>query len=183
MSRRPTPPGHLTHGFHQAGLSWYLHGEQAPDHVLRLYDGGPACWLARFDPFERPCEGRLEVVHLISRQRIRNIMRPLLCTDLWAEGAIDPGDVEDLVQLAEWDDRNAAPGCTGHHRRFDNQQSPGLKVPIEGLRAEAIEFILERGLDSEAERRFSRALPSPPPSEVGAAAGLQQQPQPLGPRE
>lgn len=171
--KRPTPPRHLTKAFHQAGLSWYLHGDQAPDNALRLHDGGPACWLAQFDEHERPCAGRLEVVHLIGRQRIRNILRPLLLTDLWAEGAIDSLDVDDLVALAEWDPRNAAPGCEGHHRRFDSHATPALAIPLDALPEPVLDFIADWGFESEAERRF-------PASQAGAAARFQQQPPLVG---
>jgi hypothetical protein len=153
--KRPPAPKHLTEAFHQAGLSWYLHGDQAPDHVLRLRDGGPACWLAQFDELDRPCSGRLEVVHLIGRQRIRNILRPLLLTDLWEDGAIDPVDVDDLVTLAEWDPRNAAPGCEGHHRRFDGHATPALVVPVSALPPDKLAFIGDWGFEVEAARRFA----------------------------
>lgn len=174
--KRRTPPSGLTNAFHRAGLSWYLHGDQAPDHVLRLYDGGPACWLAQFDAFERPCSGELEAFHFIGRQRIRNVLRPLLLTDLWADGAIDPADVDDLVELAEWDPRNAGPGCEGHHRRFDSHLTPKLEVPLEALPFPAVLFVCEWGFDTEAERKFTGSPAAlAPPSEAGAAAGLQQQ--------
>lgn len=98
MSR--TAPAWLREAFRRRALDWYLHGEDAPDHVLRLFDGGPACWLAQFDPLERPCSGRIEAVHLISQQRIEKALGHQLTTDLWAERAIDPIDVPDLVELA-----------------------------------------------------------------------------------
>jgi hypothetical protein len=202
--KRRTPPRHLTEAFHQAGLSWYLHGDQAPDHVLRLYDGGPACWLAQFDEYERPCSGELEVFHFISRQRIRNVLSPLLLEASFDDSfeLVSRELLADLVELAEWDPRNAGPGCEGHHRRFDSHRTPELKVPLEALPHQLGPFLWERGLLSEAERKFpdpdGRSLElissagdllpistasvtrvASPPSEAGAAAGCQQQqPQP-----
>jgi hypothetical protein len=126
--KRPTPPRYLTEAFRTAGLSWYLHGDQAPDQVLRLHDGGPACWLAQFDHLDRPCSGELEVFHFIGRQRIRNILRQVLATDLWADGAIDP---------------------------IDNHLTPALEVPLDALPVQAIDFICDWGFDLEAERAFS----------------------------
>ena len=159
MPKRRTPPQHLTQAFHQEAMSWYLHGEPGvPDAALRHFDGGPACWLYQFDPFERPCSGELQAIHFLSRQRIRNVLRPLLLTDLWADGAIDPIDVDDLVELAEWDPRNAGPGCTGHHVRFDSQATPALRLPLEGLPHRTITFLADWALDQEAERKFDAPL-------------------------
>lgn len=104
------------------------------------------CWLARFDPLKRPCEERFEAFHFIGRQQIRN------CPTL---RGLDP----ELIELAEWDDRNAGPGCIGHHRRYDNHADAGpgsaLVVPFEALDDELKEFIEDWGLQSEAERLFS----------------------------
>lgn len=155
--KRRTPPSYLTEAFREDALGWYLHGDEAPDQPMRLFDGGPACWLWQFDPLERPCEGRLEAIHLIDKQAIRRVLRHLLVTDLWADGAIDPLDVDDLVELAEWDGRNGASGCTGHHRRADSLATPRLEVPAQCLRDDAIEFVTDWGLRAEAARRFSGA--------------------------
>jgi len=103
------------------------------------------CWLARFDPLKRPCAGRIEAAHLVGRQSIRN------CPTLHG---LDP----ELIELAEWDVRNGIPGCVEHHRRFDNHADAGpgsaLVVPSSALDDELEEFIVEWGLESEAERRF-----------------------------
>lgn len=107
-----------------------------------------ACWLARFDPLSRPCEGRFEAAHFIGRQSIRN------CPTLL-------GIDEEIVELAQWDARNGLPACEHHHRRFDNHADAGpgsgLLVPKDDLDFELLEFIEDWGLQSEAERRF---LPS-----------------------
>jgi hypothetical protein len=154
--KRPVPPQELTEGFLEKAFSWYHHGGTggAGDRPMRLFDGGPACWLWQFDMLERPCSGRLEGVHLLGRQQIRHTLRRQLATDAWAEGAIDPADVDDLVQLAEWDPRNAAAGCTGHHRRFDSHATPELLMPAEALPLQALIFITSWGFEDDAERKF-----------------------------
>jgi hypothetical protein len=158
MSRRRTPPAELTEAFREQAFVLFTHfGPEAAGQPLRLYDGGPACWLKQHDPLDRPCSGDLEAFHFFSRQRIRNILRPQLVTDLLTPGAIDQLVVDDLVELAEWDPRNGGPDCTGHHRRLDNQATPGLKLPALAVPAQTRQFVLDWGLESEAERRFSDA--------------------------
>jgi hypothetical protein len=148
---------------------------------MRAYDGGPACWLAQFDHLGRPCSGELEVFHFLARKEIRRILRHCLVTDLWANGAIDPGDVDDLVELAEWDPRNAGPSCEGHHRRFDSHLTPELKVPLAALPWSTVLFICQWGFESEAERKFTGSPADPAAdtaasSKAGTAAGFQHQP-------
>jgi hypothetical protein len=154
--RRRTPPKHLTEAFREEAFVRFTHfgPEDGTGYPLRLYNGGPACWLKQFDPLDRACSGDLEACHLIGRQRIRNVLRGQLVTDIFATGAIDVLDVDDLVEQAEWDPRIAAPGCTGHHRRLDSHATPELKLPAQQLLAPHREFILEWGLESEAERKF-----------------------------
>jgi hypothetical protein len=157
--KRRSPPPALTSAFHQAGLKVFrVSGPETRDQPLRLYDGGPACWLKQFDPLDRPCSGDLEVIHLIGRQRISKVLRHQLVTDLWAEGAIDPLDVDDLVELAEWDIRNGAPGCEGHHRRVAGHLTPTFQIPVRRLFVPAVEFIVEHGFEVEAERKFEGDL-------------------------
>ena len=156
MSRRPTPPQFLTAGFRDEAFRWYRSpGTAHTGTPLRLYDGGPCCWLWQFDPHGRPCSGDLEAVHLIGRQQLRRVLRHTLVTDLFADGAIDPDDVDHLVELAEWDPRNGAPGCTGHHRRFDNHATPALPVPIAHTPMQFRWFVLDWGLEFEVEQKFS----------------------------
>lgn len=65
---------------------------------------------------------------------------------------------DELIELAEWDPRNAGPGCVDHHRRFDGlaNAGPGSAITVyrETLPAHVEEFIADWGLDSEAERKF-----------------------------
>lgn len=156
--RRPTPPRELTEAFRETAFAYFTHhGPEVPGQPLRLYDGGPACWLKQFDPLDRPCSGDLEAFHFIGRQRVRNVLRRQLTTDPLAAAAIDAFDIDGLVELAEWDPRNAGPGCTGHHRRFDNHATPDLKLSAVVLPAPAREFVLDWGFEVEAERKFSAA--------------------------
>jgi hypothetical protein len=110
----------------------------------------PSCWLWQFDEQERPCSGRLEAFHFFGRQRIRNALWPLL------RGVVPQDCLDDLIELAEWDSRNAGPGCEGHHRRLDNQATPGLHIPAAALPLQVIAFTLDWGLELEAERRFDQ---------------------------
>lgn len=144
MGKRRASPA-LTKAFIE-GASWHRR------------DGRPSCWLWMFDDLERPCSpGRLEGVHLISRQRIRNSLAPLLVPSdpgTAASPAALLGWVDDIVEVAEWDPRNAALGCEEHHRRFDSQMTPRITVPIPALPLQMLAFILDWGLESEAERKF-----------------------------
>lgn len=164
--KRPAPPRHLTEAFREVGLSYYRHQvDDVPEHALRLCDGGPACWLYQFDELERPCSGELEVFHFIGRQRVAKTIRPLLIdarldhdAEVWMllrPLAFDPHDVDELVELAEWDPRNAAPGCAGHHRRFDSHATPKLKIAGADLPNRVREFIADWGLQADACRRFA----------------------------
>jgi hypothetical protein len=106
----------------------------------------PACWLASFDPYRRPCtnDRRWQAFHFLGRQEIRT--HPPL-------GMLTP---EELVEL-EWDPRNGGPGCLVHHVAYDGQDGrpERLVVPRASLPADTEEFIAERGLDLLAERKFS----------------------------
>jgi hypothetical protein len=112
------------------------------DHAAwyRNARGKRACWLWQFDDRHYACSGRLEAIHLIGRQRIRNRLY-----------GVDP----EVVETIEWDPRNAAVGCTHHHRRFDSHATPPLRVPAHALPGQALEFITERGLESDAEAKFT----------------------------
>lgn len=140
MKRRPPPP-ELTSAFYEKGYA--VHGRR--------------CWLRQFDEHNKSCSERFEVIHLIGRMRIREILRPQLM-DLPRGLPIDEltrSDVDDLVELCEWDIRNVGGlGCEGHHRRFDNALTPPLRVPAEVLVPEQIAFIDDWGFEIEAMRRF-----------------------------
>lgn len=122
--------------------------------------GRTACWLWQFDDRHYDCAGRLEGIHLIGRQRLRNRLY-----------GVDP----EIVKLIEWDSRNAAVGCTRHHRRFDSHATPELRVPAHALPRQALEFIVERGLESDAESKFTGnvglALALPGSSGIAATVG------------
>ncbi len=153
--KRRTPPSWLTKAFHENALAYFsLFGPAAPGQPLRLYNGGPACWLKQFDPLDRPCSGDLEAVHLIGRQRIRNVLRGQLVAGFEGLGLFLEEDVDDLVELAEWDPRNGAGGCTGHHHRFDSHSTPELKVPGLMTPGPFRDFAVDWGLESDAERKF-----------------------------
>lgn len=145
MVRRLKPADWQTKQFHAAGLSWHrAGGVRLPGGPLQEGDGPwrPSCWLWSLDPEERPCEGRLEVMHVLGRQRIRNALFAQL-RDL------PKAERDELICLAEWDPRNAAPGCTGHHRPYDNHMATGLKIPAEAVPLHTLYFALHWGLEHE----------------------------------
>lgn len=100
-----------------------------------------SCFLAPFDDHGRDCDGKWEALHFFGRQELRN--SPLLY-----------GLEREIVELIEWDDRNAALACEGHHRRFDSHATPALILPRIALPDDTEEFVLQYGLESLAERRF-----------------------------
>lgn len=111
----------------------------------RFINDAPACWLALFDPYERPCSNdrKWEAFHYFGKQEIRT------CPALFG---LTP---EEFVEL-EWDPRNGGPGCKVHHVAFDHQDGrpKALVVPRLALPEDVEEFVDERGLQSLAERRF-----------------------------
>lgn len=131
MARRPTPPSNLTVTFHGAAMQ-------------RAREIGRSCFLEPFDKEKRPCVGRFEAFHFFGRQELRN--SPALY-----------GLEREIVELIEWDCRNAGLGCEGHHRPFDRHATPILILPRIVLPEDVEEFIDERGLEMLAERRFSPA--------------------------
>jgi hypothetical protein len=106
----------------------------------------PACWLASFDPYERPCSNdrRWQAFHFFGKQEIRT--HPPL-----------RGLTPEEFALLEYDARNAGPGCVTHHVAFDHGdgRQEALVVPRRHLPGDVEEFIDERGLQALAERRFS----------------------------
>lgn len=126
--KRPTPARELTAAFHERAM------RRARE--LRL-----SCFLAPFDDHNRDCVGKWEAFHFFGRQELRN--SPLL----W-------GCEPDVIELIEWDDRNAGLGCEGHHRRFDGHLTPTLILPRIALPDDTEEFVEQYGLWSLAEGRF-----------------------------
>lgn len=141
------------------------------DHAgwYRNARGKRACWLWQFDDRHFDCAGRLEGIHLIGRQRLRERLWGVMP---WDELVITAELAREIIVNAEWDPRNAALGCTLHHRRFDSHATPPLRVPIHALRREALDFIADYGLESDAEAKFTGnlnlALAFPKSSDSGA---------------
>lgn len=108
--------------------------------------GQPACWLAPFDPYERPCSNdrKWQAFHFFGKQEIRT------------HGPLFGLTGEEFVEL-EWDPRNAGPGCVTHHVAFDHGDGRprALVVPRRALPDDVEDFALERGLLALADRRFS----------------------------
>jgi hypothetical protein len=159
--RRSSPDKVLTSGFKRTALKSHRYdGADGPDAPYFEPHTHAACWLKQHDPLDRPCSevtnGRLEAVHLIGRQAIRRVLSHTLNTGyIWQEdGGIDFNDVEDLIELAEWDPRNAALGCTGHHRRLDSHATPELTLDAEALSDDFFDFVLDWGFESLAEEKF-----------------------------
>jgi hypothetical protein len=156
--RRSSPDRILTAHFWEAGRKSYRYDGPADGAPFLQSPHNAACWLKQHDPFDRPCSevtnGRLEVFHFVSRQAIRRVLGHTLHTG-FDIGGIDPADVEDLIELAEWDPRNAGLGCTGHHRRLDWHATPELQLPVEAVPDRVLEFVLDWGFESEAEGKFA----------------------------
>jgi hypothetical protein len=136
--KRAQPPLHLTEGFFFAACQRH----------------GRIDWLKPFDQTDSRANGRLEATHLISRQRIRNVLLPQL-SHLYATSEWTKDEVLAVVELAEWDPRNAGGlAYTARHRRFDNQATPALRVPAAALPADFLEFVDDWGFELDACRRF-----------------------------
>lgn len=142
---KPKAPAWLTTAFAEGVI------ELAPPRPAPAYKGALGrCWLAQHDERRRPCEGRLERAHVISRQRVGNALGALLPwgvagTEQWNHFA-------DLIQLAEWDSRNAIIVCEGHHRRFDSHLTPALTVPLDRLPDHVITFAHDWGIEGQLDR-------------------------------
>ncbi|HEX4307152.1 MAG TPA: hypothetical protein VHZ54_14035 [Solirubrobacterales bacterium] len=155
--RRSSPDRTLTAHFKEAAGRSYLY--DGPDEGAPYFEPHTraACWLKQHDPLDRPCSevtnGRLEAIHLLGRQAIRRVLGHNLRTS-FDIGGIDPADVEDLIELAEWDPRNAGLGCTGHHRRLDNHATPEFELDVEALSDDFLDFVLDWGLEQAAEEKF-----------------------------
>ena len=127
-------------------LAFRVAGTIAPRTGLLL-----PCWLAQFDERRRPCTGRIEAFHFLGRQRVRNALGALL-PEPWPREV--GGETAQLLTLAEWDPRNAGPGCVGHHRRLDSHATPGLVVPGAALPARVHAYAEDWGLESALERKY-----------------------------
>lgn len=191
----PDAPAWLREAFAE-GADQLAHDNRPLMGYMPFAGAAPTCFLANFDPAKIPCGGqRIERVHLIPRQRVRNAVYAVLpalpcCAvdgdlddpygvcelpeghdtrwhretrdgQVWAEwsGPRPPT----TIQTAEWDPRNSELGCELHHRRFDSHavssRAPKIVVPAFHLPEHADEFILDLGLEPEAERRFEGYRP------------------------
>lgn len=134
------PSAELSHGFWVAAMA-------RPRRPAFIHHA-PACWLATFDPYSRPCDNsrKWQAFHFFGKQEIRN-HPPLF--GLTPEG---------FVEL-EWDARNGGPGCVTHHYAFDNSDGrpKALVVPRTSLPDDVEEFSEERGLQILCDRRFPRS--------------------------
>lgn len=139
--------------------------EQMPLRPAPAYKGALGrCWLAQHDERQRPCSGRLERAHLISRQRVENALGALLPSPAeaqvqlarqYAEGLIEPDWVysaTDLILLAAWCPRNGVIACQHHHRRLDGHGMPELVVPFATLPDHVLEFAEDWGIEGQLDR-------------------------------
>lgn len=178
---KPKAPRWLTTAFAEGVV------ELAPPRPAPAYPGALGrCFLAQHDDRRRPCAGRLERIHVISRQRVENAMYGLLPdpaletvtmlhpTQTRDEVAAELGDVDawhrwhdELILLAAWDPRNGGVACEGHHRRFDSHVTPTLIVHAFDLPEHVIEFAFDYGIEGQL-GKFPGAAdlrdPSPDPS-------------------
>lgn len=131
------PPPELAHEFWRVAM--------ARRRPVPFINDEPACWLASFDPYQRPCtnDRKWQAFHFFGKQEIRNHPPLFGLTAL------------EFVEL-EWDPRNGGPGCLVHHVSFDHQDGrpKALVVPRSALPGDVEEFVDERGLESLAQRRF-----------------------------
>ena len=114
------------------------------------------CWLADHDPLRRPCVGPLERFHFIPRKDVKRTLGNLLPwgiagTDEWNHFA-------DLIQIAEWDDRNGGIACERHHRRFDSHLTPRLVVPRSAVPRHVLAFVDDYGIESAYRVRFPELI-------------------------
>lgn len=134
----------LTEAWHRQALGWFkvpaLSG--GPLHLPGPGFWRPGCWLHQHDPKGEACSGHLEGIHFLTRKRLR------------FPWGFDP----ELRTLAEWDGRNGGAACTRHHRRFDNQATPKLVLPVAALPLQVLAFIRDWGQEQYAEERFTGDL-------------------------
>lgn len=93
------------------------------------------CWLAQFT--NTPCNGRLQRVHLISKQRIKRALRS-------GAGRLRAEHMELSADEIVWDDRAWVPGCEAHHHMLD--QSRKLQIPRWAISPATEQYAREYGL-------------------------------------
>lgn len=147
---KPKAPRWLTESFAQ--------GIDERELVVWEMDEPPRCWLAPFDQAGKPCEGKLERFHFLSRQRVEH---GLSDSFEWGFGGTREWDhIADLILLAAWDPRNGGIACEAHHRRLDSHLVPlpseQLVVPYEALPEHVLEFAGDYGLEEQLEAKYER---------------------------
>lgn len=159
-----------------------FHAEAMETATFLMSTQGHGCWLAQHDETGSECEGKLEAFHYVGRQRVRNSLRGKMPTESACIPCAGTGEMEvevgdnltvepcvtcggtgrirlalpELIMLAEWDPRNAGPGCEGHHRRLDVHRMPRLMVAYEDLPPQVIEFARDWGLETSLEDKYER---------------------------
>lgn len=134
------------------------------ERELIVFDAGePVCWLAQFDPSEKPCEGKFERFHFVRRQTVEDALW-LALQGLEEDGPVEhswyihPAPDPDLIHVAAWDPRNGGIACEAHHRRLDSHLVPlpseQLSVPYEALPEHVIEFSEDYGLEDQLEAKY-----------------------------
>ncbi len=171
MARRPKPPEWLTGGFWEATV-WKAVGE-------RLV--AAECWFRHTYGDPRECEGDIQGCHFVNRRLVREALEvQIVACDLCEYGVLErrmtsddedyeevecpacdghgmPPEVKaELIMLAEWDPRNAVPGCKDeHHTRFDHKRVPILKVKAHRVPERVREFVADYGLEPQLERKVA----------------------------
>jgi len=165
QSATPAVPRWLTEGF-----ALGVDQREAAEAVRSAEPYG--CWLAQFDPEERPCTNKLERCHVINRQRVEKALGAMLFGATLDDADGFPVELARtqrlaIVQCAAWDSRNARLGCTGHHPRFDSNSTPRLYVPFEALPDHVLEFAEDWGLEAELQRKCPKQCASESPVKEG----------------
>lgn len=114
--------------------------------------GRAECWLARWAPDKRPCDGRIRACHLIPKQEIKRAVHRKLTEELPSARAYE-------LRLASivYDARTAVPGCDRHHHQLDTSRR--LKIPArKHLPAGVEEFAKEHGLEAWLDREYGERL-------------------------
>lgn len=164
---KPKAPRWLTEAFRDGVDEREVGG--LPEFKWPTY-GHSLCVLRGFDSRRRPCSGRLERFHWISRQRVEHALGALLLgaeiEEYWNDWNGEEGGAgtdhfampqdwrEEITLLAAWDPRNGGIACEGHHRRYDSHLMPPLIVPRSPLPDHVLEFVRDWGLEHVLEDRF-----------------------------
>lgn len=150
---KPKAPRWLTQSFADGVVELATHERPRPAPPYKGALG--RCWLAQHDERRRPCQGRLERAHLISRQRVANALSALLPYN--PVNVLDPSSILDfpratrreLIQLAEWDPRNGVVVCEAHHRRYDSHLTPALTVRRADVPERVVDFASDWGIEGQ----------------------------------